>query len=135
MGFERAAMTGTFLGKHVTTARRAWEICSRTEHLSTAQRSGPRFAQDSPLEQREFELVVPLACGTFEIACPLCRSPRGRSVIRDQEFESRFLQRGIRCEPYFLLPRRPLADAWAPPAELMTTMPAWVDPVTVQTIT
>jgi hypothetical protein len=34
-------MTGTFLRKHVTTARRASEICSRTEHLSTAQRSGP----------------------------------------------------------------------------------------------
>ena len=25
-------------------ARRALEICSRTEHLSTAQRNGPRFA-------------------------------------------------------------------------------------------
>jgi hypothetical protein len=34
-----------------------------------------RFARDSPLEQRRFELPVPAAYGTFKSACPLCRSP------------------------------------------------------------
>ena len=61
-------------------ARRASEICSRTEHLSTARRSGPRFAPDSPLEGDGFELVWGFSCqvvifGLLPVLCSELEKP------------------------------------------------------------
>jgi hypothetical protein len=58
-----------------------------------------RFARDSALEQRRFELPVPAAYGTFKSLPPLSFARSGDLLIRDREFESTSLQQGVCCEP------------------------------------
>jgi hypothetical protein len=52
----------------------------------------------SPLEEAGFELLVPLACGTSDNACPSVVRLRAQFVIRDQQFESRLLQERVHRE-------------------------------------
>ena len=101
----RSAIAGA-LGRRCLRlrCRRARDRLLRNRHHRVGASSRPllgsvrvgwliEFAEDSPLEQRGFELSVPPPMQHLPERLPLLRSPKARFVIRDRELESRFLQR------------------------------------------